>query len=231
MSVRIARIAIVALAVPFMVAAAKKPAAPKEKAPKAEKAEDPSGPSLKQSVAFLKEKIDTYGSYTYEVEKTDPPEAKGKVTGSAKLTSFDEKGCIIELRRQVALETTATGDAPSYYNEYSDIVVRIPLRDIDASKLSLDPLPTTFRKVYTATSQTDKYLQITFNAKEDKKPIKLTEKRKIDDGATTGKAATGNANELVGTTYILFSDADVAERAQKAAIHAVELCQKKKEVF
>ena len=226
MSLRIPRLA-AALALPFLLAAAKPAAKPKTPKPA-----DPSGPNLQESVAFLKEKVETYGNYTYEVEKTDAPPAKGKVTGSLKIGSFDEKACVLELRRQVALETTVSGESPYAYNEFSEITLRVPLKDLDATKVSLDPLPTTFRKVYSATSKTDTYLQVSLTAKGDKKPIKLTEKRKIEDlsGATT-RNENATLTDLVATTYILFSDAEIAERAQKALVHAVELCQKKKEAF
>ncbi|HVO29355.1 MAG TPA: hypothetical protein VMV18_01410, partial [bacterium] len=172
-----------------------------------------------------------YGAYSYDVEKSDPPTEKGKVTGSAKIGSFDEKSCVLEVHRQVALDTTQDDDASHTYSETSDVTVKIPLRDLDATKVTVDNLPSTFRKIYTATGDTTKYLQVTVNGKEGKSPIKVTEKRTMKDPAAEKKTEVVNLSDNAPTTYLMFSDADVADRAQKALQHAVELCQKKKEAF
>lgn len=215
----------VAMLLPWIGAAAK-PAAKSKKG-----AAPASGPGLKDSIAFLKEKVETYGTYSYEVEKTDPPTEKGKVTGSAKIGSFDEKGCVLEIRRQVALETAQDEDPAHTYSETSEVTLKIPLRDLDATKVTVENLPATFRKVYNATGDTTKYLQLTVVGKEGKSPIKVVEKRTMKDPTAEKKTEVANLSDNAPTTYIMFSDSDVADRAQKALQHAVELCQKKKEAF
>lgn len=232
------RLLAVLAAIPLVLAAAPSKKKAAGKAPPAATATaaatptEPPLPSLRESVEFLSEKVETYGSYTYDVTKADAPPAKGKVTGSLRLGSFDEKSCVLELRRQVALETRIEGDDPHGYSEFSDINLKVPLRDLDPKKITLDPLPRTFRKVYDATGKTESYLQISFVAKNDKKPIKATERRRIEEGdGADKKTDSADLNDLIGSSYMLFSDPDIAERAHKAFSRAVELCQKKKEAF
>lgn len=212
-------------AAPLLLAASRSTKHRKTKAAPAD------GPSLKDSIEFVREKLETYGNYSYEVEKTEAPPEKGKVSGTQKVSSFDERGCVLTVKRTIALSTVVDADASHTYDEDSDITQKIPLRDLDQLKVNMDALPLTFRSVYQATGDTSKYFQLTLEGRTSKTPIHHTERRTMRDPTAERKIQTANLNDNLASTYLIISDPDVAEKVQKALTHSIELCQKKKETF
>lgn len=183
-------------------------------------------PSLQDSISFLREKLETYGSYSFKIAVSDDPSEKGKVQASNTIASFDDSGCVLTVTRKLVWNTAIEGEPDADYAETSTIDLRIPLKEVEP-KVKLGPMPDVFRKAFTASAH-ESFVHLSIAATGTKKPIGVREARSV---RSEGKSRSENVDDNIGTTYLVLTDTDIARRAADAIEHAMKLCQRKREKF
>lgn len=189
--------------------------------PAASEAGAASGPSLADTVLWLKNQSDSFGTSTYywlfktsffgKIQLNKPAEPKATLT--EKISDFD--GCTLTIS-----SVTEKPESSSYYASRYSARIRIPLASIDADKI-------TVKQIDTPGDPIGWY--VVLPVKNDAQSI--TRSYELVWGKHMDKNETGTKTE--SSFLLLLNNEDIARRAAKAFTHAVSLCkgQQKKEPF